>query len=355
MSCAETRRRGGGISRLYTVEDRFGHRISYLRISITDRCNERCLYCMPEEEQQWLPREGILSYEEIIRLVRLSAALGVSKVRVTGGEPLTRRGVLSFFHMLQTVPGISDVGISTNGTLLPLPPPEEKSGAVTMARRLVEAGVRTANISLDTLDAATYAAVTRRDLHQRALDGIEAALAAGFEKVKLNCVLMKGRTERELPALIDYAGERGCLLRFIELMPVSSREVLTEENFLSAGVARRAVEEHYGPLTPRPDVRTNGPALYYQVPGREQVIGFIGAMTDFHFCESCNKLRLTADGKLRPCLGSHMETDLISPLRAGAGDDDLRGLILDTVDRKPKEHDFRENYQPARRMIAIGG
>jgi cyclic pyranopterin phosphate synthase len=337
------------------VEDRFGHRISYLRISITDRCNERCLYCMPEEEQQWLPREGILTYEEIIRLVRLAAALGVSKVRVTGGEPLTRRHVLAFFGMLRDVPGINDIGVSTNGTLLPLPPPEEKDGGVTMARRLVEAGVRTANISLDTLDPATYAAVTRRDLHQRALDGIEAALAAGFEKVKLNCVLMKGRTERELPALIDFANARGCLLRFIELMPVSSREVLTEDNFLSTGVARRVIEEHFGALTPRPDVRTNGPALYYQIPGRDQVVGFIGAMTDFHFCESCNKLRLTADGRLRPCLGSHMETDLITPLRDGAGDEALRQLILDTVDRKPKEHDFRENYQPARRMIAIGG
>jgi cyclic pyranopterin phosphate synthase len=337
------------------VEDRFGHRISYLRISITDRCNERCLYCMPEEEQQWLPREGILTYEEIIRLVRLAAALGVSKVRVTGGEPLTRRHVLAFFRMLKAEPGIADIGVSTNGTLLPLPPPEEKNGGVTMARRLVEAGVRTANISLDTLDPATYAAVTRRDLHQRALDGIDAALAAGFEKVKLNCVLMKGRTERELPALIDYAHERGCLLRFIELMPVSSREVLTENNFLSTGVARRVIEEHYGALTPRPDVRTNGPALYFQIPGRDQVVGFIGAMTDFHFCESCNKLRLTADGRLRPCLGSHMETDLITPLRDGAGDEALRQLILDTVDRKPKEHDFRENYQPARRMIAIGG
>jgi cyclic pyranopterin phosphate synthase len=337
------------------VEDRFGHRISYLRISITDRCNERCLYCMPEEEQQWLPREGILTYEEIIRLVQIGAALGVSKVRVTGGEPLTRRGVLSFLHMLRGVSGIRDIGVSTNGTLLPLPPPEEKGGAVTMARRLVEAGVRTANISLDTLDPATYAAVTRRDLHQRAVDGIEAALAAGFESVKLNCVLMKGRTERELPALIDYAGERGCLLRFIELMPVSSREMLTEDNFLSIGVTRRVIEEHYGPLTPRPDIRTNGPAVYFQVPGREQVIGFIGAMTDFHFCESCNKLRLTADGKLRPCLGSHMETDFITPMRAGASDEELRRLILDTVDRKPKEHDFRENYQPGRRMIAIGG
>jgi len=356
LSPGETRRTKSGISpALYHVEDRFGHRISYLRISVTDRCNERCLYCMPEEEQQWLPREGILTYEEIIRLVRLAAALGVSKVRVTGGEPLTRRGVLSFFQMLREVPGIRDIGVSTNGTLLALPPPEEKDGAVPMARRLVEAGVRTANVSLDTLDPATYAAVTRRDLHQRALDGITAALAAGFESVKLNCVLMKSRTERELPALIDYAGERGCLLRFIELMPVSSREVLTEDSFLSAGAARRVVEQHYGPLTPRPDIRTNGPAVYCQVPGREQVIGFIGAMTDFHFCEGCNKLRLTADGKLRPCLGSHLETDLITPLRAGADDDDLRRLILDTVDRKPKEHDFRENYQPARRMIAIGG
>jgi cyclic pyranopterin phosphate synthase len=337
------------------VEDRFGHRISYLRISITDRCNERCLYCMPEEEQQWLPREGILTYEEIIRLVRLGAALGVSKVRVTGGEPLTRRAVLSFFRMLHEMPGIRDIGVSTNGTLLSLPPPEEKGGTVTMAQRLAEAGVRTANISLDTLDPATYAAVTRRDLHQRALDGINAALAAGFESVKLNCVLMKGRTEKELPVLIDYAGERGCLLRFIELMPVSSREMLTEDNFLSIGVSRRLIEEHYGPLIPRPEIRTNGPALYYQIPGREQVIGFIGAMTDFHFCESCNKLRLTADGKLRPCLGSHMETDLITPIREGATDEDLRQLILDTVDRKPKEHDFRENYQPGRRMIAIGG
>lgn len=337
------------------MEDRFGHRISYLRISITDRCNERCLYCMPEEEQMWLPREGILTYEEIIRLVRLGAALGVSKVRVTGGEPLTRRDVLSFFRMLREVPGIRDIGVSTNGTLLSLPPPEEKGGAVTMARRLVESGVRTANISLDTLVPATYLAVTRRDLHQRAVAGIEAALKAGFASVKLNCVLMKGKTEHELPGLIDYAGEHGCLLRFIELMPVSSREMLTEENFLSIGVTRRVIEDHYGPLTPRPDVRTNGPAVYYQIPGREQVIGFIGAMTDFHFCENCNKLRLTADGKLRPCLGSHLETDLLTPIREGATDADLRQLILDTVDRKPKEHDFRENYQPGRRMIAIGG
>jgi GTP 3',8-cyclase len=337
------------------VEDRFGHRISYLRISITDRCNERCLYCMPGEEQHWLPREEILSYEEIIRLLGIGASLGIRKVRVTGGEPLTRRNVLAFFRMLPGVPGITDIGISTNGTLLAAPPPEEPGGRVSMARRLVEAGVRTANISLDTLDAATYAAVTGRDLHRRALDGIDAALAGGFEKVKLNCVLMKGRTERELGDLIDFAFDRGCLLRFIELMPVSSREMLTERNFLSAGAARQAIEDSFGALIPCPEMKTNGPASYFQIPGRDQHIGFIGAMTDFHFCENCNKLRLTADGKLRPCLGSHLETDMLAPLRAGAPDSELRRLILETVDRKPKEHDFRANYQPGRRMVAIGG
>lgn len=334
------------------MEDRFGHRISYLRISITDRCNERCLYCMPGEQQEWLPRDGILSYEEIIRILRIGAGMGIRKVRITGGEPLTRRGVLDFFRMIQTVPGIEDVGISTNGTLLAGTLPGEKGDT---ASQLVAAGVRTANISLDTLDPGVYAAITSRDLHQQAVAGIESALAAGFAQVKLNCVLIKGRTEKELPALIDFAHARGCLLRFIELMPVSSREMLTESNFLSTGAARRIIEEHYGPLQARPDIKTNGPASYFEIPGRPQCIGFIGAMTNLHFCESCNKLRLTADGKLRPCLGSHLETDLITPLRAGAVDAALKQLIIDTVERKPREHDFRENYQPGRRMIAIGG
>jgi cyclic pyranopterin phosphate synthase len=338
-----------------SVEDRFGHRISYLRISITDRCNERCLYCLPEEKQEWLPRDGILTYEEIIRIVRIGAGMGVRKLRVTGGEPLTRRGVLGFFRMLQEVPGIEDTGISTNGTLLAEPPAELPGDTTPMARHLTACGVRTANISLDTLDPAVYAAITSRDYHARALAGIDAALAAGFGKVKLNCVLIKGRTENELPALVEFAAQRGCLLRFIELMPVSSREVLTESNFLSCGVTRQLLEAHYGALLHRPEVRTNGPASYYQIPGRDQLVGFIGAMTNLHFCESCNKLRLTADGKLRPCLGSHLETDLITPMRSGAADDDLRRLILNTVERKPKEHDFRGSYQPGRRMIAIGG
>lgn len=355
VKCVDFFCRGSGICPSFiTVEDRFGHRISYLRISITDRCNERCLYCLPGENHEWLAREGILTYEEILRILKVGTSLGIRRVRVTGGEPLTRRNILGFFRKMKAeVPEVEDTGISTNGTLLGTLPPEENG--LTMARCLAAAGVRTANVSLDTLDAQNYAAITGRDLHDKALAGLDAALDAGFASVKLNCVLIKSRTERELPALVDFANAKGCLLRFIELMPVSSREMLNDSNFLSTGTARQILEQHFGPLVPRPDFKTNGPASYFQIPGRQQMIGFIGAMTNLHFCENCNKLRLTADGKLRPCLGSHMETDLITPLRAGVDDEELRRLILDTVDRKPREHDFRGNYEPARRMIAIGG
>ena len=336
------------------MEDRHGHRITYLRLSITDRCNERCRYCLPREFQEWLPRDGVLSYEEIVRVVRIAAGLGVRKLRVTGGEPLTRRGVIGFIRELRKIPGIEDIGISTNGTLLAEPDPEENTGRTT-AQRLVDAGCRTANISLDTLDRDRYRLASGRDFLPRALSGIEAARAAGFEKIKINTVLMRGANEDELPALVDFARDHGLLIRFIELMPVSMTDVLTEANFLPAGEAKRRIEARFGRLTPRPDFRTNGPASYFEVPGHGQLIGLIGAMTNLHFCESCNKLRLTCDGKLRPCLGSHLEFDLREPLRAHSSDDDLRRLILDVVDRKPREHDFRDNYLPNRKMIAIGG
>lgn len=333
------------------MQDRYGHRISYLRISITDRCNERCTYCMPQELQEWLPREGILSFEETLRLVRVAAGLGVRKVRVTGGEPLTRRDVLTFFESLNTIAGIEDIGISTNGTLLA----REARPGLTMAASLRAAGVRTVNISLDTLDREAYRLTTGRDFLPEALAGIEAARAAGFEMIKLNCVLMRGRNEAQLVPLTEFAAERGLLLRFIELMPVSTTEVLHEDNFLPVRRAQRILESHYGALLPEPHFRTNGPASYYQIAGRGQRIGFIGAMTNLHFCESCNKLRLTCDGKLRPCLGSYLEFDIMQPLRAGATDSELARFFLDVVERKPEQHDFRANYQPGRKMVAIGG
>src|SRR5438477_1969995 len=282
------------------MEDHYGHRISYLRVSITDRCNERCAYCMPGELHEWLPREGILTFEEMLRVVRIGMALGVSKVRVTGGEPLTRRGVLGFVGSLTQIEGLHDVGVSTNGTLLT----RKTEAGVTTASALRECGVRSLNISLDTLDRHRYAQITGRDLHPDVLEGIAAAASAGFPQIKLNTVLMRGRNEDQLLPLIEFAAGRGLILRFIELMPVSTTEVLSEENFMSIGEAKRLIESHYGALIPEPGFRTNGPASYYQIPGRNQRIGFIGAMTNLHFCESCNKLRLTCDGTLRPCLGS---------------------------------------------------
>jgi cyclic pyranopterin phosphate synthase len=301
--------------------------------------------------QEWLPREGILSFEETLRLVRIAARLGVKKVRVTGGEPLTRRNVLSFVQELATIPGIDDIGLSTNGTLLA----RDVVAGTNMATAMRAAGVRTVNVSLDTLDRESYRLTTGRDFLPDALAGIDAAIAAGFELIKLNCVLMRGRNEDQLAPLVEFAAERKLLLRFIELMPVSTSEVLEDQNFFPIRTAQRQLEARYGSLIPEPQFRTNGPASYYQVPGRNQRIGFIGAMTNLHFCESCNKLRLTCDGKLRPCLGSYLEFDIMKVMRAGATDAELERFFLDVVERKPEQHDFRTTYQPGRKMVAIGG
>ncbi|HWX16110.1 MAG TPA: GTP 3',8-cyclase MoaA, partial [Chthoniobacterales bacterium] len=336
---------------LRPMEDHFGHRISYLRVSITDRCNERCTYCMPQELQEWLPREEILTFEETLRLIGIAAELGVSKIRITEGEPLTRRGVVDLIRQLPKIRGLNDIGLSTNGTLLARPVEPN----LTMAAALRAAGVRSVNISLDTLDRNVYSQITGRDLHAQVLDGIEAAVAAEFEQIKLNAVLMRGRNEDQLIPLIEFAAGRNLILRFIEMMPVSTSEVLNERNFVSIFEAKRAIEARFGSLIPEPQFHTNGPATYYQIPGRQQRVGFIGAMTNLHFCESCNKLRLTCDGKLRPCLGSYLEFDIMKPLRAGASDEELKKFFLDVVDRKPEQHDFRNNYQPNRKMIAIGG
>jgi cyclic pyranopterin phosphate synthase len=328
------------------MRDRFGHHVSYLRVSITDRCNERCRYCMPDEVQEWLPRDGVLSFPETLRLVRIAADLGVDKIRVTGGEPLTRNGVVDFLSKVARIDGIKNVGLSTNGTLL---------SRGNMAHDIRAAGVASVNISLDTLDRAAYADITGRDFLPRVLDGIDAAIDAQFPSIKINAVLMRGRSEDQLLPLVDFAAKKSVLLRFIELMPVSTTEMLDDSNFFPINEARRSLEKEFRALIPQPDFRTNGPATYYLIGGRDQRIGFIGALTNLHFCETCNKLRLTCDGKLRPCLGSHLEFDILRPLRDGASDEELREFFLNVVARKPERHEFRENYQPQRRMIAIGG
>ena len=333
------------------MEDSFGHHISYLRISVTDRCNERCAYCMPNEFQEWLPRDGVMSYEEILRVVRIAVDLGVTKIRVTGGEPLTRRDVIPFIKGLSQIDGIKDLGITTNGTLLSRPVGNFKPAAAAH----VYAGVRTVKVSLDTLDERKYVVITGRPYLNRVIEGIDNLNGSGFEKVKINTVLMRGRNEDDLLELVDFSHQRKLLLRFIEMMPVSSNDVLKDSNFLPCGEVIKFLSDTFGQLQSRSDYKTNGPASYYLIPERDQLIGFIGAMTNFHFCESCNKLRLTSDGKLRPCLGSHLEFDLLSEIRCGASDERIANFIRRVVSKKPKEHDFSSNYQPGRKMIAIGG
>lgn len=323
--------------------DLFGRTIDYLRISVTDRCNERCLYCMPEGYKGWEQRPDHLSADEIIRIVRVAAGMGFRKFRLTGGEPLVRVDLLEVIRGMSVLPGVEHIGLSTNGTKL-----------AELAAALRTSGIGTVNVSLDALDPATYRRITGGDV-KRVLSGIHAAIETGFAQVKLNCVLMRGVNEHEIWPLVLFAAEHQLPLRLIELMPVTTTEVLTERNFMGLGEAMDLLRER-DELIPQPDWRLGfGPARYYQLKHTGARIGFIGAMTNLHFCDACNKMRLTADGKVRPCLGDHGEVDLRTMLRRSENDDDLRQLLRLAIHRKPLEHSFRGAYQPCRPMTAIGG
>jgi cyclic pyranopterin phosphate synthase len=323
--------------------DAHGRNIDYLRISITDRCNERCLYCMPEGYKGWESTRDHLTAEEIIRVVRVAAGIGFRRFRLTGGEPLVRHDILDIVQGMKEIPGVDDIGLSTNGTKL-----------APLARPLREAGIRSLNVSLDALDPRVYREVTGGDL-SLVLTGIRAAASAGFERIKLNCVLMRGVNENEIWPLVLFAAEHGFPLRFIELMPLTRSEVLTEKNFFPMGDAMRLLSGR-DELMPQPDARIgNGPAAYHLLKHTGALVGFIGALTNLHFCDHCNKMRLTADGKIRPCLGNHGELDLRAVVRNGGNDEALRGVFLEALRVKPLEHEFRNQYQPQRPMTAIGG
>jgi cyclic pyranopterin phosphate synthase len=325
------------------MNDPFGRRVDYLRISVTDRCNERCLYCMPEGYKGWERQADHLTAAEIIRVVRVAAGLGFRKFRLTGGEPLVRGDLAEIVRGMAAVPGVEVIGLSTNGTRL-----------AAQAEVLREAGLHTVNVSLDALEPALYRSITGGNLAD-VLVGIRAAVAAGFERVKLNCVLMRGKNESEIWPLVLFAAEHGLSLRFIELMPLSRTDVLTEANFLPVGEVMQRLRERDN-LIPQPDRRIgHGPAKYYLLERTGVLIGFIGAMTNLDFCGNCNKIRLTADGKIRPCLGNHGEADLRALLRAGASDADVMKRFVDMLTNKPQTHAFRENYVPGRPMVAIGG
>ena len=316
--------------------------VDYLRISITDRCNERCLYCMPEGFHDWKQREEILTYEEIFAAVETAVSLGFRKFRVTGGEPLVRKDAEHFIAELIATPGVEQVSLSTNATRL-----------APIASILSEAGLSSVNISLDALDQKVYRRITGGKLED-VLTGIEAAREAGIPKIKLNTVLMRGVNEDQIWPLVEFAAEKRLILRFIELMPVSLTEMLDERNFFPVGEAKQLISSRT-PMISDDRKHGNGPAQYFRLPELDATIGFIGAITNLHFCDACNKMRLTADGKIRPCLGNHGEIDLKPALRPEADPAQLRELFLTALRDKPLEHQFRNNYQPGRIMTAIGG
>ena len=322
--------------------DSFGRVVDYLRISITDRCNERCLYCLPENFADWLPRREILEYDELLAIVRAMTALGFKRFRVTGGEPLIRPGVVEFVRALVATPGVESVLLTTNGTRLP-----------ELAKPLFDAGLRRINISLDALAPEIYRAITNGDVAP-VLRGIQRVQELGFESVKLNTVLMRGKNDGEVFRLLDFAAQHDLAIRFIELMPVSLTEMLSAANFFPVTelFARLRREDDPEPLL---ESFGFGPARYFRLKKRGVTVGLIGALSDLHFCERCNKMRLTCDGKLRPCLGNHLEMDLKPALRPQLDAARLRELICETLGQKPSAHQFRENYQPQRVMTAIGG
>jgi len=319
-----------------------GRAVDYMRISVTDRCNERCLYCLPEHFQAWMPRGEILSYEEILAVVEVAVGRGFKHFRVTGGEPLVRRDICHFLRELVRLPGVESVQLSTNGTRL-----------AELGEALFATGLRRLNVSLDALDADRYHEITHGEVAP-VLAGIRHAKALGFSPIKLNTVLIRHKNEDQIWPLIEFAASLQIPIRFIELMPVSLTEMLTEENFLPAGEVMAMLAER-DKLIPVETSLGHGPAKYYRLKKTGAVVGFIGALTNLHFCEACNKVRLTADGHLRPCLGHHGEFDLKPGLRPTVDKAVLRARLDQALAEKPPEHAFRDNWQPKRIMTAIGG
>lgn len=304
--------------------DGFGRSIDYLRISVTDRCNLRCVYCMPPEGVEWMDHEEMLSYEEIIRLCSLFAQVGIRKVRLTGGEPLARRDLPELVRGIHAIDGIESIALTTNGLLL-----QEQLPA------LLEAGLTAVNLSLDTLDRAQYAAITRRDALDQALSGLYAALDAPGLRVKLNCVPM-GENDAQLVPLADLAREHDLAVRYIELMPIGLGGSLprrTEEE------VRAMLEAAFGPMTPCDESLGAGPGHYFTIPGFRGKIGFISAMTH-QFCDGCNRVRLTATGFLKTCLQYETGRDLRTLLRDGSGDEVLLEAIRSAILHKPAQHHF---------------
>jgi cyclic pyranopterin phosphate synthase len=322
------------------ILDSFGRSINYLRVSVTDRCNLRCLYCMPPEGVPQMPHSEILSYEEIRTVVQAAAELGINRIRLTGGEPLVRAELPKLIKMLSQIEGIQELSLTTNGTFLK-----------KYALELKQAGLSRVNVSLDTLKAAKFQYITRLGKLKDVLEGIEAAKEAGFHPVKINTVVMRGINDDEILDFARMTYEDGWHVRFIELMPFKG---------VAKFVPSIELRQHIsllGKLEPSASITGNGPAMYYRLAGAKGTIGFISPLTELSFCSRCNRMRLTPDGKLRPCLLGEDEIDLKMSLRNNASMEELKRLILKAVTSKPEYYHLEGGNVRLvkRKMSQIGG
>lgn len=310
------------------LKDSFLRVIDYLRISVTDRCNLRCVYCMPAEGVTPFHHDDVLSYEEIIRVVRVAAGLGVRKVRLTGGEPLTRKNIAFLVAGIKNISGIEDLSLTTNGVLL-----------AQQAAELAAAGLDRVNVSIDSFRPERFREITRGGNLEAVLQGLDEARKAGLSPIKINMVPVRDINDDEIEAFAKMTLDSDCHVRFIEFMPAGSGCLWGPEKYISTDEMKERIRQ-LAPLLPI-RIRRNGPSKYYRLEGARGVIGFISALTH-HFCSECNRLRLTSEGKLRPCLFSETEIDLRSALRSGAPDEELARLLRLSIEIKPKEHNLQE-------------
>jgi cyclic pyranopterin phosphate synthase len=327
------------------LRDSWGREIKSVRVSVTDKCNFRCTYCMPAEGLEWLRRDEILSFEEIARVTRALAGLGVEEVRLTGGEPLVRRDLPVLVEMLARTDGVRDLSLTTNGVLLD-----------RLAEPLVDAGLQRLNVSLDSLNHVRFAEITRRDALDAVLRGLEEAERhPQLRPIKVNCVAVKGFTEVEVPALAELARRKPYVVRFIEFMPLDADEAWREDAVLTGAEIRALIEASHGPLVELPAKASSTARRFGFADGRGE-IGFVNPVSE-PFCSSCDRIRLTADGQLRTCLFSRREWDLKTPLRNGASDDELVELIRFAVRHKELKHRINDPgfTRASRSMSQIGG
>ena len=325
--------------------DSWGRVHDNLRISVTDRCNIRCFYCMPETDVHFVQRSEILDFEEIERFVRIAVTLGIRKLRVTGGEPLVRRDLAVLIRRLSTIAGIEDLALTTNGVLLP-----------QLAAPLYEAGLRRINVHLDTIDRARFLEITRRDEIHKVLAGLEACKQLGYSKIKLNAVAVKHLVEPDIVPLARYARENGFEVRYIEFMPLDAQNLWDRSKVLLADEIIATLGREIAPLVPVPDPDPRAPASEYQFSDGIGRVGFIASVSR-PFCLNCNRLRLTADGKLRYCLFAVEEDDVKTLLRSGASDEAIVALIRRNVAGKWEGHEINSTrfVAPPRPMYSIGG